>query len=136
MAVIRELGARLREAEARLRDLQTERVERRIARTLVRLASQAGIRTERGIELALPLSRQDLAELAGTTLSTASRTLSGWDSRGIVASGRERITILQPHALVALAEDLPAPSSTSDVPAANVAEADADDAARSAPDHA
>jgi CRP-like cAMP-binding protein len=107
VAVIQELGARLREAEARIRELQTERVERRIARTLLRLAGKTGRKTANGIELGLPLSRQDLAELAGTTLSTASRTLSAWDERGIIAAGRERVVIHKPHILVAIAEELP-----------------------------
>jgi CRP-like cAMP-binding protein len=105
-AVVRELGARLREAEARIRELQTERVERRLARALLRLAQKTGIKTPTGIELGLALTRQDLAELAGTTLSTASRTLSAWDQAGIIAAGRERVVICQPHALVAIAEDL------------------------------
>jgi CRP/FNR family transcriptional regulator, nitrogen oxide reductase regulator len=106
MAVVAELGRRLREAEARIRDLQSERVERRLARALLRLANKTGTRHADGIELGVPLTRQDLAELAGTTLSTASRTLSAWDQQGIVASARERVTILRPHALVAIAEDL------------------------------
>lgn len=106
LAVIRELGTRLREAEARIRDLQTERAERRIARALLRIAGKTGRRTEVGVEVGIPLSRQDLAELAGTTLSTASRTLSAWDRRGLIIAGRERVTILQPHALVAIAEEL------------------------------
>ena len=107
LAVVHELGARLREAEARIRDLQTERVERRIARVLLRLANKTGVKTASGIELGVPLSRQDLAELAGTTLSTASRTLSAWDQQGIVVAGRERVTIVLAHILVAIAEDLP-----------------------------
>ncbi len=106
-AMIRELAVRLREAEARIRELQTERVERRIARVLLRLANKTGRKTAHGIVLGIPLSRQDLAELAGTTLSTASRTLSAWDQQGIVDAGRERVTILKAHALVELAEDLP-----------------------------
>lgn len=105
-AVIYELGARLREAEARIRDLQTERAARRIARALLRLANKTGVRTEAGIEIGLPLSRQDLAELAGTTLSTASRTLSAWDREGLIVAGRERVVIVKTHALVAIAEDL------------------------------
>lgn len=107
LAVVSELGRRLREAEARIRDLQSERVERRLARALLRLANKTGSRSDQGIELGVPLTRQDLAELAGTTLSTASRTLSAWDQQGIVASGREKVIILRPHALVAIAEDLP-----------------------------
>lgn len=112
LAVVRELGTRLREAEARIRELQTERVERRIARVLLRLANKSGVKTAAGIEVGVPLSRQDLAELAGTTLSTASRTLSGWHQQGIIAAGRERVTVLQPHALVSIAEDLPKPTTT------------------------
>jgi CRP-like cAMP-binding protein len=107
LAVVAELGRRLREAEARIRDLQSERVERRIARALLRLANKTGVQAAEGIEVGVPLTRQDLAELAGTTLTTASRTLSAWDQQGIVASRRERVTILRPHALVAIAEDLP-----------------------------
>lgn len=106
LAVIRELGLRLREAEARISELQTERAERRIARALLRLARKTGVRTEAGVEIGLRLSRQDLAELAGTTLSTASRTLSAWDRAGLIIAGRERVVIVQPHLLVALAEDL------------------------------
>lgn len=108
LSLIRELAGRLRDAEARILDLQTKRVERRIARALLRLANTTGVRSARGIELGVPLSRQDLAELAGTTLSTASRTLSEWDQRGLIDAGRQRVTLLNAHALVAIAEDLPA----------------------------
>lgn len=106
LSVVHELGQRLRTAEARIRELQTERVERRIARVLLRLANKIGVKTERGIELGGPLTRQDLAELAGTTLSTASRTLSAWDQKGIVAAGREHVTIVRPHELLRVAEDM------------------------------
>jgi CRP-like cAMP-binding protein len=106
LAVVHELGQRLRNAEARIREPHTERVERRIARVLLRLANKTGVKTAQGIELGTSLTRQDLAELVGTTLSTASRTLSAWDQQGIVAAGREHVTILQPHQLVKIAEDL------------------------------
>lgn len=108
-AVVQELGTRLREAEARIRELQTERVERRLARALLRLAEKTGAETPAGIAITLPLTRQDLAELAGTTLSTASRTLSAWDQAGIIAAGRERVVIRQPASLRAIAE-APAPT--------------------------
>lgn len=106
MVIIRELSARLREAEARIRELQAERAERRIARALLRLANKTGTRTEAGIEVGLPLSRQNLAEFAGTTLSTASRILSAWDRQGLIIAGRERVTIVVPHKLVIIAEEL------------------------------
>lgn len=111
MAVIHEIAERLRQAERRIEELQTQRVERRIAHTLLRLSDKAGVKTPEGVRINLPLSRQDLADLAGTTLSTASRTLSNWDQRGLIAAGRERVTIRQPHNLVAIAEDLEEPES-------------------------
>jgi CRP-like cAMP-binding protein len=107
VAMIRELGSRLREAEARIRELQTQRVERRIAQVLIRLANKTGRKTPAGIEIGVPLSRQDLADLCGTTLSTASRTLSAWDQQGIIEAGRERVVLLKPHLLVVIADDLP-----------------------------
>jgi len=105
--LLRFAAARLRASHARLREMATERVERRIARTLSRLAGQIGERTERGIVLRAPLSRQDLAELTGTTLFTVSRTLKEWERRGILIAGREQVILLNTHALVAIGEDLP-----------------------------
>ncbi len=90
---LRALGARYRESQTRLRELSTETVERRIAHTLQRLAAQAGRRTAQGIEIRIPLSRQDLAELAGTTLHTVSRILSSWERDGIVASAHRQVLI-------------------------------------------
>jgi CRP-like cAMP-binding protein len=101
------MARQIREFQARTRELSTQRVERRIARTLLRLAQQSGRRTEAGVRIELPLTRQDLAEMSGTTLYTVSRTLSQWEAQGMVISGREQVTISRPHALVHLAEDLP-----------------------------
>ena len=94
----------VQEMQTRYRELATERVQQRIARVLVRLASQSGQQGEQGIELSF--SRQDLAEMSGTTLYTVSRVLTEWERQGILASGREHIRILEPHALVRVAEGL------------------------------
>lgn len=88
-------------------ELATERVERRLARTLLRLVNQVGRRIAEGVLIDMPLSRQMLAEMSGTTLYTASRTLSRWEQEGIVASSRERVVICAPHRLVVIADDLP-----------------------------
>jgi CRP-like cAMP-binding protein len=101
------LSERLREVQERFRELATERVAQRIARALLRLVRQAGRREEGGVLIDLPLSRQDLAEMTGTTLYTVSRVLSEWEEQGILESGRARVLVRRPHALVALAEDLP-----------------------------
>ncbi|HET7011198.1 MAG TPA: Crp/Fnr family transcriptional regulator [Anaerolineales bacterium] len=103
----------IQHSHRRLREMATERVEQRIARTLVRLVRQMGVKTDEGILLTAPLSRQDLANLAGTTLFTVSRTLKAWERRGILRTGRGRLTILDPHGLIVIGEDLPKPSETS-----------------------
>jgi CRP-like cAMP-binding protein len=92
----------------KIRELATERVERRIARALSRLAGQLGRETEEGILLDFPITRQDLAELTGTTVYTVSRILNEWERQGILELGRERIVIITPHRLVEIGEDLPA----------------------------
>jgi CRP/FNR family transcriptional regulator, nitrogen oxide reductase regulator len=101
------MASRTREFQDRVRELSTEKVERRIARTLLRLVRQAGRKVEGGVLIDLHLSRQDLAEMTGTTLYTVSRTLSSWEARGLIKAGREKVVILFPHGLVAIAEDLP-----------------------------
>ncbi len=105
------MSNRIQELQDRVRELSTERVERRIANTLLRLAGQTGSKTTDGILINVALSRQDIAEMTGTTLYTVSRTLSRWEQMGIVESGRERVLIRSPHRLVSIAEDLPAPQT-------------------------
>ena len=94
----------IQEMQERYRELATEKVERRIARALLRLASQMGTKNEGGIELTF--TRQDLAEMSGTTLYTVSRTLSDWERQGLVEAGRERVLIRNPHGVVSIAEEL------------------------------
>jgi CRP-like cAMP-binding protein len=111
MNAIRILAGRVQEFQNRLRELATERVERRIARALLRLVRQSGRQTPEGVLIDFPITRQDLAEMTGTTLYTVSRTLSGWEAQGLIQSGRERIVIRFPHGLVSIAEDLPNPAA-------------------------
>lgn len=103
----RMIAERLHELQRQHRELMTERVERRIARALLRLAHHAGRRVAQGVEIDFPLSRQDLAQMTGTTLFTVSRTLSAWEEDGLIATGRRRVIVRQPHRLVRIAEDLP-----------------------------
>jgi CRP-like cAMP-binding protein len=106
---MRMMAGHVREFQDRYRELATEKVDRRLARSLLRLTRQLGKKVGNGIEIAFPLSRQDLAEMSGTTLFTASRALSEWERQGLVQAGREKVIILRPHALMKIAEDLPDP---------------------------
>ena len=55
----------------------------------------------------IPISRQDIAQMTGTTLHTVSRTLSAWESKGLVESSRQKIVVREPHKLFMLAEGTP-----------------------------
>lgn len=99
------MAANLQEFQERFRELATQRVERRLARMLLRLGSQTGKKTPEGVLIDLPLSRQDLAEMTGTTLYTVSRILSQWETQGLVHSGRARVVIRDPHGLVMVSEE-------------------------------
>lgn len=100
------LAQHMRDYQQQIQDLATQRVERRIARALLRLAQQSGRKTDNGVEIKLPLSRQDLAEMTGTTLFTVSRTLKKWETGGLIISKRQKVIIRYPHGLVSIAEDL------------------------------
>lgn len=104
--VARFIAARLHDLQAQYRQLATEKVERRIARALLRLVQQAGRRVEGGVTIDLPLSREDIAQMTGTTLYTVSRVLSRWEAGGVVESERQRVTVVAPHALVKIADEL------------------------------
>jgi CRP-like cAMP-binding protein len=94
------------EMQERYRELATERVEQRVANALIRLAGQTGVKSEMEGGIVLSFSRQDVAEMTGTTLYTVSRLLSDWERKGILETGRERIKILEPHDLVRIADGL------------------------------
>ncbi|MEJ6399130.1 Crp/Fnr family transcriptional regulator [Yoonia sp. 208BN28-4] len=94
------VGTRVSEMNNRIVEMATQRVEQRVANALLRLVHQAGRKTDLGIEINFPITRQDLSELTATTLHTVSRLLSGWEKEGIVLSKRKHITVTNPHALM------------------------------------
>jgi CRP/FNR family transcriptional regulator, nitrogen oxide reductase regulator len=106
-ALIGELGRRLQTAHETIRSLSVEKVERRVARVLLRLASTAGERLPGGaVRITLALSRQDIADMAGTVLETAIRAMSKFHKQGLVDTREGHVILLQPHRLVAIAEEL------------------------------
>ncbi|MCP3461122.1 Crp/Fnr family transcriptional regulator [Bradyrhizobium sp. CCGUVB23] len=101
---LQTVGTRLQESHTRVLEMSTQQVEQRVAHALLRLAKQSGKKLDHGIEIDFPISRQDIAQMTGTTLHTVSRILSGWESQGLVESGRQRIILREPHKIVVLAE--------------------------------
>jgi CRP/FNR family transcriptional regulator, nitrogen oxide reductase regulator len=103
MTAMRLMVERIEEAVVHVQDLATSPVERRLARVLFRLAQSVGHTIPQGIAIELSLSGQDLAELTSTTPFTVSRLLAEWRRLQIVDAGRERILILNPQRIAAIA---------------------------------
>lgn len=99
LRIINVLGGRLRDAQGRLRDLAGERVEQRIAAVLVMLSLKLGD--------TLPFTRQEIADMAGTTTETTIRVMGQLRSRGITRSIRGKVTIIDAEKLRLLSEGYP-----------------------------
>jgi CRP-like cAMP-binding protein len=84
--------------------MATKAVEKRVAAAVLRMANQSGRKTENGIEIAFPVTRENIADMTGTTLHTVSRLLSGWQKDGIVRSTRKHVVVTDPHRLVVLSQ--------------------------------
>lgn len=98
------VGTRLHDTHSRIVEMATEQVEQRVAHSLLRLVKQTGKTTDEGILIDFPISRQDIAEMTGTTLHTVSRLLASWEDKGLVKSGRQKVTVVEPHRLFLLAQ--------------------------------
>ncbi|HEX5417894.1 MAG TPA: Crp/Fnr family transcriptional regulator, partial [Chloroflexota bacterium] len=101
-STLRTIGALLREVESRICDLQTKDAESRLAGVLAQLATSSATPAA-SVPFTLALTRQDLADLAGTNLSTASRTVSAWAKAGFLSVGRAKIVVRDVGSLAAIA---------------------------------
>ena len=99
LRIINVLGGRLREAQSRLRDLAGERVEQRLASVLLMLSAKRG--------LTLPFTRQEIADMTGTTTETAIRVISHIKDRKIIRPLRGKVIIINEEKLRLLSEGPP-----------------------------
>jgi len=99
LRIIYVLGGRLRDAQARLRDIAGERVEQRVAGVLLMLSAKLGSE--------LPFTRQEIVDMAGTTTETAIRVMSRLKEGGILGSARGKTVILDESKLRSLSESPP-----------------------------
>jgi CRP/FNR family transcriptional regulator, nitrogen oxide reductase regulator len=99
---VRILAERLQTVQERFSELATEKVGPRLARTLIRLVAHIGQPEEGGVLIGL--SREELAQMTGTTLFTVSRLLCQWEERGMVSARREAVLVCSTPGLAELAE--------------------------------
>ena len=92
-AIIRELTKLNLALTRKVQEMRGQRVEVRIGRLFLTLAERMGMPTSEGIEIRLQLTRQEIADLVGTTVESAIRVMSRWGSEGILVTGEKRFVI-------------------------------------------
>lgn len=93
------LTLRLAELTRRLAELTGARVEARFARLFLKLCDQIGRPDRGGVFIPMPLSRQELADLAGTTIETAIRIMSRWHKDDVLHTEKDGFVVLDRAAL-------------------------------------
>lgn len=93
LEIIGDLGRKLRGAMNIARELRGERVEGRIAMVLLKLARKVGTPVEGGVVLSVPFTRQNIADMVGSTIETTIRVISRFKKEGIVKDGEGKITL-------------------------------------------
>ncbi len=104
LAVIADLGNRLRSSAEQIRSLAVERVEQRIARTLLKLGASAGADQAEGRVIEMPLTRQDVADMTGTTVETAIRVMSKFRRAELIKTRRGKVVLVDLDALQDIAD--------------------------------
>ncbi len=97
-----QLGDRMKESHEALKNIALERVESRIASLLLKLSDKTGKKTGEGIMIDMKLTKQDIAEMVGTTVETSIRTMSKLRKLGIIIEKDGRIIITNLDKLKAL----------------------------------
>ncbi len=101
-AIMEQVAVRLRSAHERLRSVALERVEQRLARAVLALAAKIG--SARDGHTAISVTRQELADMTGTTVESAIRVTSRWQTSGLIDSARNQIELLDVPRLQSIAD--------------------------------
>lgn len=94
---------RIIELGKRLGEITGSRVEARFAQIFLKLGDRLGRPRGTGIFVPIVLSRQDLADLAGTTMETSIRIMSRWGKEGVVSTESDGFLVSSRDDLEALA---------------------------------
>jgi CRP/FNR family transcriptional regulator len=97
------LTHRLMELTSRLTELSGGRVEARLARFFLKLATDMGQPQPEGTFIPMTLSRQEIADMIGTTIETSIRIMSRWGKDNLVRTEKDGFVVLDRPALEAIA---------------------------------
>lgn len=91
--IIHTISPRLRQAHTMMSRLSSGSVEERIAAVLLMLADNYGVHKGDRARLTVPLTRQEIGEMAGTTVESTIRVMSKWQKEGILMTNRQVVTL-------------------------------------------
>jgi CRP/FNR family transcriptional regulator len=97
-----QLGDRMKSSYDSLKNIALERVEARIAALLLKLAGKVGVETKEGLLIDMRLTKQDVADMVGTTVETSIRTFSKFKKQGLVGDTDGKIIIRDKEGLAGL----------------------------------
>ena len=103
--LIGELGVRLRESYDMIQNLAAQNVQKRIASLLMKFIQRANDPAKNGIKFEFDLTRQDIADMTGTTVESAIRTMSRFRKSGLISMDGKRIVVLDFEGLQEIAEN-------------------------------
>jgi len=87
------IGDRIKNTHETLKSIALEKVESRIASLLIKLSEKSGEKVPEGVAITMKLTKQDIAEMVGTTVETSIRTMSKLAKTGLLVSKSGKIII-------------------------------------------
>lgn len=87
------LGDRMKSSHDSLKNIALERVEARIAALLLKLADKVGVKVKEGILIDMRLTKQDVADMVGTTVETSIRTFSKFKKEKLLSETEGKVVI-------------------------------------------
>ncbi|GBD95886.1 MAG TPA: Crp/Fnr family transcriptional regulator [Nitrospirae bacterium] len=93
LEIVKYFSDKLRDAHEMLKNIATERVEKRVASLLLKLSEKVGVEDGGYRKIDFPLTRQEISEMVGTTVETCIRTMSKFQKSGMIKSSNGRISI-------------------------------------------
>jgi CRP/FNR family cyclic AMP-dependent transcriptional regulator len=100
LKIMKILSHRLRESQDKIKNLVFRDTYDRTACALHRMSLDHGVKTHKGIEVELPITRAELASMVGTSRETVTRMLSEMRRKGIIDMNRQKITVLNERELM------------------------------------
>lgn len=97
--VLSVLSRRLRKTNCYVEDAVFLDLPARLAKRLLELGQRHGVKNDKGVEIGLRLSQQDLAAMVGSSRVSVSKQMSLFQSEGVVSIDKQHITILRPDEL-------------------------------------